>query len=75
MKQYKKGYIEQVGNDIEAVITKITITEEYELEEIEEEEVKRFGGFESKEEAAEFLKAYKVKEIEEDKNNGEIQNR
>lgn len=67
MKQYKKGYIEQVGNDIEAVITKITITEEYELEEIEEEEVKRFGGFESKEEAAEFLKAYKVKEIEEDK--------
>ena len=70
MKQYKKGYIEQVGNDIEAVITKITITEEYELEEIEEEEVKRFGGFESKEEAAEFLKAYKVKEIEENKNNG-----
>lgn len=65
MKQYKKGYIEQVGNDIEAVITRITITEEFELEETEEEEVKRFGGFESKEEAAEFLKAYKVKEIEE----------
>lgn len=64
MKRYKKGYVEMCGGDIQAVITKITVTEENGLDEIDEEELRRFGGFESKDEAIEFLKSSNVKEIE-----------
>lgn len=64
MKRYKKGYVEMCGSDIQAVITKITIIEENGLDEIDEEELRRFGGFESLDEATEFLKSLKIKEIE-----------
>lgn len=61
---YKKGYIEVYQNDIQVVITRISISEESGLQEIDEEELKRFSGFDSIDEAKEFLKEFKIKEIE-----------
>ena len=64
LRSYKKGYIEVYQNDIQAVITRISISEESGLQEIDEEELKRFSGFDSIDEAKEFLKEFKIKEIE-----------
>ncbi len=64
MKSYKKGYVEVYQNDIQAVITRVFISEENGLQEIDEEELKRFNGFDSIDEAKEFLKEFKIKEIE-----------
>lgn len=64
MKSYKKGYVEVYQNDIQAVITRVFISEENGLQEIDEEELKRFNGFDSVDEAKEFLKEFKIKEIE-----------
>ena len=64
IKFYKKGYVEVYQNDIQAVITRISISEESGLQEIDEEELKRFSGFDSIDEAKEFLKEFKIKEIE-----------
>ena len=63
MKSYKKGYIEHWGKDIQAVITKITITEEDGLVDEDEDEIKRIGGFESDGEAIEYLKSKNIKNI------------
>lgn len=64
MKTYKKGYVENLGDAVQAVITKVTITEENGITEEDEEELKRFGGFESTNEAVSFLKSFNIKEIE-----------
>ena len=64
LRSYKKGYVEVYQNDIQAVITRISISEESGLQEIDEEELKRFSGFDSIDEAKEFLKEFKIKEIE-----------
>lgn len=64
LRSYKKGYVEVYQNDIQAVITRISISEESGLQEIDEEELKRFSGFDSINEAKEFLKEFKIKEIE-----------
>jgi len=64
LRSYKKGYIEVYQNNIQAVITRISISEESGLQEIDEEELKRFSGFDSIDEAKEFLKEFKIKEIE-----------
>ena len=64
MKSYKKGYVEVYQNDIQAVITRVFISEENGLQEVDEEELKRFNGFDSVDEAKEFLKEFKIKEIE-----------
>lgn len=64
MKSYKKGYVEHWGNDIQAVVTKITITEEDGLIDEDEDELERIGGFDSDEEAIEYLKSKRVKSIE-----------
>ena len=64
LRSYKKGYVEVYQNDIQAVITRISISEESGLQEIDEEELKRFSGFDSIDEAKEFLKQFKIKEIE-----------
>lgn len=64
LRSYKKGYIEVYQNDIQAVITRVSISEESGLQEIDEEELKRFSGFDSIDEAKEFLKEFKIKEVE-----------
>jgi hypothetical protein len=64
MKRYKKGYIEVCGNEILASISKITVTEEDGLEEIDEDPFRTFGGWESIEEAVDYLKSVNCKEIE-----------
>ena len=43
---------------------KIIAIRHYNSSKIDEEELRRFGGFESKDEAIEFLKSSNVKEIE-----------
>ena len=64
MKSYKKGYIEVYQDDIQAVITRVSISEEDGLQEVDEEELKRFNGFDTVDEAKEFLKGFRIKEIE-----------
>ena len=64
MKRYKRGYIEHEGSYIDVQVAKITVTEDCGLEEIEEDWLAGFSGFESKDEAIQFLKQkYNVKEI------------
>lgn len=68
MKSYKMGYVESFENGIrtviQAVITKVIISEQNGLTETDEEELKRYAGFNSVEEAIDFLNSYKVKKIE-----------
>lgn len=64
MKSYKKGYVEVYQDDIQAVIIRVSISEENGLQEVDEEELKRFNGFDTVDEAKEFLKGFRIKEIE-----------
>lgn len=66
VKTFKRGYIEKGwNNDYVAVITKVTQSDEYgKFEDIDEDEINRFGGYETENQALEDLKNFfKVKEI------------
>ena len=66
IKTFKRGYVEKDWNNkYVAVIVKVTQSDEYgKFEDIDEDEIKRFGGYETESQALEDLKNFfKVKEI------------
>lgn len=65
MKKIKRGYIEKVGSTYDVSISKVTISEdEFHIVSEDEDWYKSFGGFESIQEATEFLMdKFKCKEI------------
>ena len=58
-KKFKRAYIEynEWNNTYSVAITKVTVEEDFgERHEIDEDEVKRIGGFDSIDEAREYIK-------------------